>query len=71
MQLKTGYCPHCDCEFMYHTERNYVTHAPCGQKVEVEPCEAIEEEPTIPEEEAYVEDPNYQLFAQGGSHESS
>lgn len=39
MELKKGYCPHCESEFTYSTQREFIIHAPCKRRVEVEPCE--------------------------------
>ena len=49
MEFETGYCPHCKGEFTYNTQRNFIIHAPCKQRVEVEPCEP-EPEPEVVED---------------------
>lgn len=46
--MKKSYCPVCNIYFEYFTTRDFIIHAPCKQRVQVETCE--------PESEVVIED---------------
>lgn len=45
MNMKSGFCPHCHIPFEYWTTEDNITHATCGFRISVEPCdpEPVEE----------------------------
>lgn len=43
MTMKNGYCPNCKIKFDYFTTHDFIIHAPCNQRVGVEPCDPEED----------------------------